>query len=113
MKVSPIQSSEEAKVYHECTFHPSVNENVCDNTEDIYERSLIWQQKLALKVKLLEECAAQPPRPMTPMRAPEQDSFRSTVARSPSPPVNIAERCMKLSDFLDEITRQVDQSLRE
>jgi hypothetical protein len=112
LKVKLTQTSEEAKIISECTFHPIVNESVCSITDDFYERGLQWQQKVALKVKLLEEeVSCKPPRPMSPVRYPDHDSFSEDVPLCESPVADIEERYAKLSDFLDEIAKKVDQTL--
>lgn len=114
LKVKLTQTWEDANTYSECTFHPIVNESVSKITNSFYERNLQWQQKVALKAKLLEEeVASKPPRPMSPVRYPDHLHSSEDVPLCESPVADIEERYAKLSDFLNEIAKKVDQALYE
>jgi hypothetical protein len=50
---------------------------------------------------------------MSPVRYPDHDRFSEDVPLCESPVADIEGRYAKLSDFLDEIAKKVDQALSE
>lgn len=51
--------------------------------------------------------------PRSPMREPDLESFSEDMPRCESPVVDMEERYLKLTEFLDEIAKKVDQTLFE